>query len=74
MELKSLAKPHDIIKMVFDCVLLLMGRPIGRTAVASMSIGIGRARRNIDFIQDSYALAKVRQACTATWASEWASL
>ena len=58
-ELKSLLKPADVIKLVFDCVLLLLGQPLVKPAKAEVSVGSGRSRHDVEFVGDSYVLAKV---------------
>jgi dynein heavy chain, axonemal len=59
VELKALLKPADVIKLVFDCVLLLLGEPVVRTAKAEVAVGIGRTKHEVEFVADSYTLAKV---------------
>ena len=62
VELKSLHKPSDIIKLVFDCVLLLTKARINRVTPVPMEFGMGRSKRSVEFMADSYSLAKVSAA------------
>ena len=59
VELKNLPKPSPIIKLVFDCVLLLLSEPVMRvTGGLVEKLGIGSAKRSFEFLEDSYAMAK----------------
>ena len=57
-ELKGLGKPSDIIKLVFDCVLLLKMEPIRSVSKQEVILGIGKQKRAQEFLADSYAMAK----------------
>lgn len=57
-ELKTLSKPSDIIKLVFDCVLLLKMCPVMMVDVAPITLGIGKSKKTFEFILDSFGLAK----------------
>jgi len=52
-EIKRLGKPSDIIRVVFDCVLLLFQRPLERVAAAEVTI----KKRTFEFIEPSFASA-----------------
>ena len=52
-EIKRLGKPSDIIRVVFDCVLLLFMRPVERAAAAEVTI----KKRAFEFIEPSFASA-----------------
>ncbi|CAM9274876.1 unnamed protein product [Chrysoparadoxa australica] len=58
-ELKKLQKPSDIIKLIFDCVGLLKMERLQATQPSEITIGIGKEKKTIPFIKDSY---KVMQA------------
>ena len=57
--MKALLKPADVIKLVFDCVLLLLSQPTARPAKAEVTVGVGRTKHDVEFLADSYVLAKV---------------
>jgi dynein heavy chain len=57
-ELKKLAKPTDIIKLVFDCVMILLMEPLQKVQKAQITLGIGKEKKTFDFITDSFVLAK----------------
>eukprot|EP00937_MAST-01D_sp_MAST-1D-sp2_P000239 g239.t1 len=57
-ELKKLAKPTDIIKLVFDCVMLFLQAPMADIEKNSVTLGIGKEKETFDFILDSFPLAK----------------
>jgi dynein heavy chain, axonemal len=57
-ELKKLGKPGDIIKLTFDCVMVLRMQPLAVTEQASVTMGIGKEKRTFDFILDSFPIAK----------------
>ncbi len=59
VELKALQKPSDIIKLVFDVVLLLMKQPVNRVTLGTLVLGVGRTKQSVEFLADSYPLAKV---------------
>ncbi len=59
VELKGLSKPSDIIKLVFDVVLILMKQPINRVTLGTLVLGVGRSKQSVEFLADSYPLAKV---------------
>lgn len=63
VELKALLKPADVIRLVFDCVLLLMSEPVAKTALAEVSVGSGRTKHDVEFLADSFAMGKVRMCC-----------
>ena len=52
-EIKRLGKPSDIIRVVFDCVLLLFQRPVERVAAARLTI----KKKTFEFIEPSFASA-----------------
>jgi hypothetical protein len=65
VELKGLSKPSDIIKLVFDVVLILMKQPVNKVTLGTLILGVGRTKQSIEFLADSYPLAKVKTAeCT----------
>ncbi|OQS05067.1 dynein heavy chain, outer arm [Thraustotheca clavata] len=53
-ELKKLAKPGDIIKLIFDGVALLQMYPLVRVEKAQVTLN----KKSVDFILDSYASVK----------------
>jgi dynein heavy chain len=55
-ELKTLQKPNDIIKLVFDCIALLRMEKMLAISTTEVTVGIGRDRRTLPFIQDSFKL------------------
>lgn len=57
-ELKKLPNPSDIIKLVFDCVLLLKMAKMQPVGPADVILGIGKAKKKIPFIRHSFANAK----------------
>jgi len=57
-ELKKLPKPGDIIKLTFDCVMILRKYPIASTMPNIVTLGIGKSKRSIDFLQDSYSMCQ----------------
>jgi dynein heavy chain len=61
VELKGLQKPSDIIKLVFDVVLLLLKQPVSKVVLGTVVLGMGRAKQSTEFLCDSYSLAKVRR-------------
>ncbi|KAG1713125.1 hypothetical protein DVH05_028501 [Phytophthora capsici] len=57
-ELKKLAKPGDIIKLIFDCVAILQMAPLLKVERASVTMGVGKDKHTCDFLLDSFQLAK----------------
>jgi dynein heavy chain len=57
-ELKKLAKPTDIIKLIFDCVCILRMQVLAKVEKCSITLGIGKEKKTFDFILDSFPLAK----------------
>ena len=53
-EVKKLAKPADIIRVVFDTVIVLFGKPLGPPVAADVSI----KKRTFAFIAPSYDVAQ----------------
>ncbi|OQR97844.1 dynein heavy chain, outer arm [Achlya hypogyna] len=53
-ELKKLAKPGDIIKLIFDGVALLQMYPLAKVEKAQIMLN----KKSVDFILDSYASVK----------------
>ncbi|RHY51106.1 hypothetical protein DYB38_003376 [Aphanomyces astaci] len=53
-ELKKLAKPGDIIKLIFDCVSLLQMYPVVKVEKSQITIN----KKAMDFLLDSYGIAK----------------
>ncbi len=53
-ELKKLAKPSDIIKLIFDCVCLLKMGPMVKVEAVETTIGVGKDKKTFLFIKDSY--------------------
>ena len=74
VELKALQKPADIIKLVFDVVMLLMKQPMQRVTPGSLVLGVGRTKNAIDFLADSYALAKVGNPSSSSDVWPWFGL
>jgi dynein heavy chain len=57
-ELKKLAKPTDIIKLIFDCVMVLRMQPLAKVEKSSVIMGIGKEKKEFDFLLDSFPMAK----------------
>ena len=57
-ELKKLGKPGDIIKLIFDCVALLKMEKMVKPEPNDIILGIGKEKRTIPFIKDSFAIQK----------------
>ncbi|KAG2951559.1 Dynein gamma chain, flagellar outer arm [Phytophthora cactorum] len=57
-ELKKLAKPGDIIKLIFDCVAVLQMAPLLKVERAPVTLGVGKEKHTCDFLMDSFQLAK----------------
>ena len=57
-ELKKLAKPGDIIKLIFDCVAILRMCPMIRVERSTVTLGIAKEKKTFDFILDSYQQIK----------------
>lgn len=57
-ELKKLAKPADIIKLIFDCVGILRKQPLAKVEKVSVTLGIGKEKHTMPFISDSYTLIR----------------
>lgn len=53
-ELKKLGTPSAIIKLVFDCVNILKMGAMEKIEVVEISLGVGKEKKNIKFIKDSY--------------------
>jgi dynein heavy chain, axonemal len=53
-EVKKLGKPSDIIRLVFDCVILLFQRPIGMPVAAEVNV----KKRQFEWINPSYEIAQ----------------
>ena len=54
-EVKNLKKPADIIRCIFDTVIILFMRPLGSLAVADVTI----KKRQFEFIAPSWDVAKI---------------
>ncbi|RYE83177.1 MAG: hypothetical protein EOO65_04375, partial [Methanosarcinales archaeon] len=52
-EIKKLAKPADIIRVIFDCVLVLFMKPIDKVVAAELTM----KKRAFEFIDPSFSLA-----------------
>ena len=57
-ELKKLAKPSDIIRLIFDCVALLRMDKLVRVEPMEVTMGVGKEKRTFMFIKDSYKYAQ----------------
>lgn len=55
-ELKKLQKPSDIIKLIFDVVGLLKMEKLNKVELAEVTLGIGKEKKNFQFLRDSYKL------------------
>ena len=55
-ELKRLAKPGDIIKLIFDCVALLKMEKMVRVEQSEVTLGIGKEKQTIPFFKDSFKI------------------
>ncbi|KAF0689476.1 Aste57867_19083 [Aphanomyces stellatus] len=53
-ELKKLAKPGDIIKLIFDCVAILQMYPVIKVEKSQITIN----KKSMDFLLDSYGIVK----------------
>ncbi|KAG9402276.1 hypothetical protein AC1031_006904 [Aphanomyces cochlioides] len=53
-ELKKLAKPGDIIKLIFDCVAILQMYPVAKVEKSQITIN----KKSMDFLLDSYGIVK----------------
>ena len=49
-ELKKLAKPTDINKLIFDCVCILRMQVLAKVEKCSITLGIGKEKKTFDFI------------------------
>jgi dynein heavy chain len=56
-ELKKMAKPADILKLIFDCVALLKMEKLVPVQPAEITMGVGKDKRTVQFIKDSYKIA-----------------
>ena len=57
-ELKKLPKPGDIIKLVFDGVMLLRMFRMDKVQSSAVTLGFGKEKKTIKFIKDSYSLCQ----------------
>jgi dynein heavy chain len=57
-ELKKLAKPADVIKLIFDCVAILQMNPLVRVEKSPVALGVAKDKKNFDFILDSFQSVK----------------
>lgn len=57
-ELKKLAKPGDVIKLIFDCVAILQCKQLVKVERSPVTLGVGKDKRTQDFILDSFQIAK----------------
>ncbi|GBG28853.1 Dynein heavy chain 5, axonemal [Hondaea fermentalgiana] len=57
-ELKKLPKPGDIIKLTFDGVMILRMYKLKPVSMAKVNIGIGKEKKEIRFVGDSYTLCQ----------------
>lgn len=57
-ELKKLAKPGDIIKLIFDCVAILQMMPMLKIEKSPVTLGVGKDKKTFDFILDSFQIVK----------------
>jgi len=55
-ELKRLAKPGDIIKLIFDCVALLKMEKMLKIEPNEVILGIGKEKKTIQFFKDSFKI------------------
>ena len=53
-EVKKLAKPADIIRVIFDTVIVLFQKPLGPPVVSEVNI----KKRSFEFIEPSYSVAQ----------------
>ncbi|CAM9240120.1 unnamed protein product [Discosporangium mesarthrocarpum] len=53
-ELKKLQKPSDVIKLIFDCVGLLVMEKLQPVTIDEITIGIGKEKKTFPFLKDSY--------------------
>jgi len=57
-ELKKLGKPSDIIKLIFDCVILLKMEKLSKTEPMEITLGVGKEKKTFMFVKDSYKSAQ----------------
>ncbi|TYZ58790.1 hypothetical protein PybrP1_001566 [[Pythium] brassicae (nom. inval.)] len=57
-ELKKLAKPGDIIKLIFDCVAVLQMTPLLKVERSPVTLGVGKDKKTLDFVLDSFQIVK----------------
>lgn len=57
-ELKKLAKPGDIIKLIFDCVAILQMMPLLKIEKSPITLGVGKDKKTFDFVLDSFQIVK----------------
>ena len=53
-ELKTMKKPGDIIRLIFDCVCILKMGQLVRPEVMEITIGVGKDKKTMNFVKDSY--------------------
>ena len=57
-ELRKMANPNEMIKLVVDCMLILLNEPVKPVEEAEIVIGYGIDRAKIVFLADSYLLGR----------------
>ncbi|GLD99919.1 hypothetical protein PINS_up008647 [Pythium insidiosum] len=57
-ELKKLAKPGDIIKLIFDCVAILTMSSLQKVEKSNVTLGVGKEKKTLDFLLDSFAIVR----------------
>lgn len=69
-EMKKLPKPSDIIKYVFDCVMILQMEPLVRVEPTIINLGVGKEKKNYDFLKDSYGICQKGMLADAKFLSK----
>ena len=68
-ELKKLAKPSDIIRLIFDCVALLKMERLMRVEPMEVTMGVGKEKKTFVFIKDSFKFAQTGMLSDARFLS-----
>jgi dynein heavy chain len=55
-DLRKVSKPTDIVKLVFDCVGIILNEPLAKPELTEITLGIGREKRTLPFFSDSFKL------------------
>eukprot|EP00940_MAST-03C_sp_MAST-3C-sp2_P000013 g13.t1 len=55
---RKMPNPNDMVKLVLDCMLLLLNKPIKSVETAEVTLGFGMDRTKATFLADSYLMAR----------------